>query len=175
MKKFIIIVFAGFTFCLFTGLGLVILNTNSYGINYDTDGLLPKVEVTFIDEVNGVNVEDVKTYFYKEGKKVTVTNSTGRDLSVTILRDKDLKRNQIAYFYLDSNFTYVEAAGSEAIIHSLGDDFDEYFITHQPGITTSGNPQIFVEIATEDGTEAEFETEKIQIKAGESYEISVLK
>lgn len=159
---------------LFLILGWVILLSNSFGINVDMSGLLPKIEITVLDESETSLVGDnpYTNILYENENVTTIVNNTGQQIIIykfyNYAADQNIKNPQISEIYGGPELN-LEAEGKQLVATSIDYDYDAllknlafYDLSNRLSIS------IYYQAPTEN---YQGNNDKIILEAGESYEI----
>ncbi len=181
MKKIIITSLALFTFLIFSGLGLVVLFSNSFGVNVDNSGLLPQFEFTTLDEKATDQLSSLTDFYSTQNvQSITLVNKSGKDITVnyTGIAYSDVKGSPA--FYVDGNGVYLSIKGRNVTLNAVPDTYDHY-LSNGNGFASYDNPQVYATV--EEAVDAEsydtyYESQQVTedtiiIKDGESYEIKL--
>lgn len=191
MKKLFIALASAFCFCVFFSLGLIILFTNTYGVNIATDGLLSELQFYFIDDQEVLkNSHSNFSDELRASDQYHVTNNTDEDLKLNLHTRYSPTYEGNYNFILDaiSGVTF-SVNGSEIGIETIPDDYD-FYIKHN--IYAATKTKVIGIYINEDYVGSNFDgdvneqdaytqfdeslksdTQELTIKKGESYEIKL--
>lgn len=159
---------------LFLILGWVILLSNTFGINMDMSGLLPKLEITVLDESKSslASNKPDSNILYGNEDVTTIVNNTDQQIIIykfyNYVANQNIKTPQLSDIYGGPELN-LKAEGKQLIATSIDYDYDAllknlafYDLSNVLAIS------IYYEAPTEN---YQGKDKEIILEAGESYEI----
>ncbi len=186
MKKILIAVVALFTFLIFSGLGLVVLFSNSFGINIDNSSLFPQVEVTTLDEETADKLNSLTDYYSISNdlstnlEPVTLVNQSGRDITVDYTTTTYPTIEGTSFYMIDGYGIYLITEDNNVILKAVPDTY-EHYLTNGNGFASYDDPQVYAsaeELIDIDSPSEIYDSQQVTedtiiLKDGESYEIKL--
>ncbi|WOO86637.1 hypothetical protein RZE82_05850 [Mollicutes bacterium LVI A0039] len=184
MKKLIVVIATGFLFCIFFGLGMFAMFTNTFGINVNTEGLFPAVDITVLED--GLFSEEGfsrYSYIYNQAgsENIKIVNKTGFDLNVGLSFSEDpTSVGTVEYNFFSDNLRFKQIDDTTLEVYSIPDEYDYYFDNRRfrhsdtPYLSALINEEYDYNNVSEDGESPVINRDDLVIlKDGESYEIKL--
>ncbi len=181
MKKILITGVALFTFLIFSGLGLVVLFSNSFGVNIDNSSLFPQVEVTTLDEETTDKLSGLTDFYNTENdSSVTIVNKSGKDITIEYTNTSYSKVEGTPNYYIDGNGVYLTTEGNKVILNAIPETYD-YYLSNGNEFSPYDVPNVYARVEEYYDSASYYDyvdseqvtTDTINLKDGESYEIKL--
>ncbi len=176
MKKFIILIASLFSFFIFSALALIALTTNQYGININSEQLLPTFEITVLDE-NTIDKTLFNDYYSPivNSQPVTIINNTDQDINIYQNSSyyPDLEGNYETDYYFESLLTSIQ--GNTITLTNGPTEYDAYWLNdfYIPDTEPYINIQSYEYYDSATAPESIYEQNTITVKKGQSYAIKL--
>lgn len=189
MKKIIIAIVSLFSFFVFCFLGTLIIVSNTFGVNVNTDKLFPSITLTALEEdIIPANAHSYMSRYIEADNTYTIINNTGEDIKLnTTTNTTPLFEGTFEFDLFLNDEQYLTLNNNQITISSIPGDYGTYF--HNGSVFHADDDMSQLNFFEREGfgddlsqqeinnfyNTMEETTKEITIKKGSSYEIKLPK
>lgn len=179
MKRIIILATSGCTFILLFILGIIALLTNTWGINFNRDGLFPSFEVAVINADNEYKTAtEYQDKFDLDIGKYYIKNNTGDDLDVESSTTLSNRQGEHYDITLHAFSKYLISFEEDTFTVSLIPTDYQYYYSHGRTFSTVNDGKVYLSVDRNsdiyhNSKQVSGNSNVFTIKDGEKYEIKL--